>query len=106
MIFKFILAVIFTEAITELITESYFFSPIRERIFGASQYNRFFDWLHSLMSCGYCFSVWAGCLTAILLFRGASFIHWSVDWFFIGLILHRLSNLFHDILERINIEVQ
>ncbi len=101
---EFLLAIVLTEAITEVITKSEFFSPFRARIFsiGYTLNNKFFNWLHSLLDCGYCFSVWAGTLIAILFFRDINIIHWGVDWFFVALVLHRLSNLFHNIMDRIH----
>jgi len=102
LIIKFLLAIILTEATTEVITKSEFFHPLRSRIFTLGLGNKFFNWFHNLLDCGYCFSVWAGMLIAILFFREIDLIHYSVDWFFIGLILHRLSNLFHNIIDRLH----
>ena len=101
-IIKFLLAIILTEAITEIIVKSEFFSPLRARIFKLGQENKFFDWLHSLLDCGYCFSVWASMLVAILFFRDVPLLHWSINWFFVAMVLHRLSNLFHNIMDRIH----
>jgi len=99
---KFLMAIILTEAITELITKSEIFSPVRAKIFSWGQNSKLFNWLHSLLDCGYCFSVWAGSLVAILFFRDIHIVHWSLDWFFIALVLHRCSNLFHNIMDRIH----
>ena len=99
---KFLLAVILTEALTEIIVKSEFFSPLRAKIYKLGKENKFFDWLHRLLDCGYCFSVWAGGLTAFLLFRDVGLIHESIDWFLVGLVLHRLSNLFHNIMDRVH----
>lgn len=98
---KFLLAVVLTEAITEIVTKSEIFSPLRAKIFGLGQNNKLFNWLHGLLDCGYCFSVWAGVFTAILFFRDINIIHISVDWFFVGLVLHRLSNLFHNYMDKV-----
>lgn len=102
MIVKFTLAIIFTEAITEIITKSELFSPIRTRVFKKAKDNKVFDWLHSLLDCGYCFSVWSGFFVAIVFFRDVGLIHPSIDWFFVAIVLHRLSNMFHNILDRIH----
>ena len=98
----FLLAVIFTEALTEIIVKSEFFSPLRAKIYKLGKGNKFFDWLHRLLDCGYCFSVWAGVLTAVLFFRDVELVHKSIDWFLVGLVLHRLSNLFHNIMDKIH----
>ena len=102
MIVELILAVILTESITEIITKSELFSPLRIKIFNKAKDSVVFDWFHSLFDCGYCFSVWSGFLVAILFFRDVGLIHPSIDWFFVALVLHRLSNMFHNILDRIH----
>jgi hypothetical protein len=99
---KFFLAIVLTEAITEVVTKSQFFNPLRAKIFSLTKKNKFFIWLHELLDCGYCFSVWTGVFIAILFFRDVNLIHKSVDWFFIALVLHRLSNMFHNIMDRIH----
>jgi hypothetical protein len=99
-IFKLLLAIIITEAITELATKSEIFYPIRKKIFNIGKNNKFFDWLHSLLDCGYCFSVWSGMVVAFLFFSDIN-LHWSMKCLFIGIILHRLSNLFHNLMDRI-----
>jgi hypothetical protein len=97
-----LLATILTEAITEIVTKSEISNIFKSRLFSLGKKNKFFNFLHNLFDCGYCFSVWAGWLVAILFFRDLNFIHWSLDWFFIGLLLHRLSNLFHNIMDRVH----
>jgi hypothetical protein len=99
---KFLLAIVLTEATTEIVTKSEIFNPVRKRIFEKGQDNKFFNWLHSLLDCGYCFSVWAGASIAFLFFRDVGLINVYVDWFFVGIVLHRLSNLFHNVVDRIH----
>lgn len=99
---KFLLAIIFTEALSELITKSEFFHPLRMKFFNWGQKSKFFNWLHRLFDCGYCFSVWVSMLVAILFFNNINLIHYSIDWFFTALVLHRLSNLFHNIMDRVH----
>lgn len=101
-ILKLLSAVIFTEAITEIVVKSEFFLPLRGKVFKLGQENKFFDWLHRLLDCGYCFSVWAGVLAAVLFFRDLNLVHVSVDWLLIGLVLHRLANLFHNTMDRVH----
>ena len=100
--FKVLLAIILTEAITEIVTKSEIFSPFRAKIFKLGHNNKFFDWLHRLLDCGYCFSMWTGALIAILFFRDVRLLHPTIDWFFVAVILHRLSNLFHNIMDRVH----
>lgn len=101
-IIKFLLAVLLTEAITEIVVKSEFFSPLRAKIFKLGQSSIFFDWFHRLLDCGYCFSVWVGMLTAILFFNDLGLLHKYVDWFFVGIVLHRASNLLHNVMDRLS----
>ena len=98
---KFLLSIVLVEAITEVITKSEIFLPIREKIFKLGQKIKFFKWLHSLFDCGYCFSMWSGMFISVLFFRDVNLIHHYIDWFFVAIVLHRLSNLFHNIMDRI-----
>ena len=93
----FILAIIFTEAITELVVKSEIFSPIREYFFNKRK-NRFFKFIHDLLDCGYCFSVWAAALSYFLLFV---FNNNITIFFVVSVVLHRLSNVTHFIIDRI-----
>lgn len=101
-VFNIFLAIVITEAITELVVKSDIFRPLRAKIFDIGQNNRFFSWLHNLMDCGYCFSVWAGWAVAFLFREEFNLFHQYVDWFIVGLLFHRLSNLFHNIMDRVH----
>jgi len=93
---KFLLAIIITEAITEVVVKSELFFPFRGYLFEKGKTDKIFNWFHSLIDCGYCFSVWVGLFISFLLFRESNFfIHSYIDWIFIGLVVHRLSNVFH-----------
>ena len=87
-----VIAIIAVEAITEIIVFSEFFAPLREFIF-----NTRFVFMHKLFACGYCMSVWVSV--------GVSwFIPWpiqSVVGYLLTLfVIHRLSNLFHELCVR------
>jgi len=102
LLFVFLIATILTEAITEIVTKSEIFEPLRAKIFKLGQCSKFFNWLHSLLDCGYCFSMWSGGLVAILFFRDIDLIHPTIDWFIVAIVLHRLSNLFHNFMDRVH----
>ena len=98
---KFIFAVIVVEAVTEVVVKSALFEPVRKFFFDRNK-NRFFKKVHELLDCGYCASVWVGCLTSLVMFRRLEIVNAYIDWFFIGVVLHRLSNFLHSILDYIN----
>jgi Na+/H+ antiporter NhaB len=91
MIIKFLCGIIVVEAITELITKSEIFSPIREFFFNRRD-KKFFNFIFNALDCAYCSSVWVGFFIATLYLTG---IYENLTWLFYGLILHRMSNLFH-----------
>ena len=94
-ILKFLLAIIVVEGITNIITKSMFFSPIREFFFNRRK-NKLFYLIHDLLDCSYCFSVWAGWFVCLCWFYFDSKI---IDVVFIGIVLHRLSNVLHFIID-------
>lgn len=95
---KYLLAIILIEALTELISKSEFFEPFRKFFFDR-QDNRFFKWLFNLLDCGYCTSVW---ISWFVLFTYILLDNFYINLFFYGIILHRLSNVLHFIIDRIN----
>ena len=94
----FIISVVVTESITELVSKSEFFFPTRKWFFDHRNY-KFFKFIHNLLDCGYCLSVWVGFLVGLVLFN-THFINPLVDTFVVGLLLHRSSNILHNIIDR------
>lgn len=102
LIIKFFIAIVITEALTEIITKSEIFQPFRASIFKLGKQSKIFEWIHNLLDCGYCFSVWVGCAVAFLFLEDFGLVHKYVDWFIMGIFIHRLSNVFHNIVDRIH----
>lgn len=99
---KIFVAVLLIESITEIIVKSNIFIPFRSFLFEKGQSSKVFEWLHDLLDCGHCTSVWIGWFMALLLFTDKTYlVNYYVDWFFIGLVLHRLANYLHIIIDRI-----
>lgn len=96
--FHFLLAIVAVEAMTEIITKSEVVSPVREFFFNKRKI-KIFDWIYSLLNCGYCTSVWIGVFVSIIWF---CFDSKFLDIIFIGLVFHRLSNMLHFIIDRLN----
>lgn len=105
----FIIAVILTETITELVVKSYFFEPVRKFFFARQEKNCILDKISYLLECGYCFSVWSGWISIIIvltLYRSFVVIELSmfqliVGVFVFGLISHRLANILHYLIDRL-----
>lgn len=96
------MAVVITEALTEIVVKSELFFPLRRYLFEKGKKNKIFNWFHSLVDCGYCFSVWVGIFVSFLIFRNDLFLtHSYIDWVFMGIIIHRISNCFHFLIDRI-----
>jgi|AntAceMinimDraft_10_1070366.scaffolds.fasta_scaffold231416_1 hypothetical protein len=95
-IYDILIAIILTETLTELAVKSELFESLRKLLFESE--NKVLNFIHSIFDCGYCFSVWAAILSSILIFVLDNKI---VDFFIMCLIVHRLSNLFHFIMDRV-----
>jgi len=76
-----ILAVVATEAITEILLHSNLFR--RPRKFLARAW-----FFREIFSCGWCLSVWVATVVCITIYTGLWYI-------LLPLLIHRLSNLFH-----------
>jgi len=90
-----LLAIVTVEAVTNLLTKSDFFMPVRKFFFDRRE-NKLFNWFHNLLDCGYCTSVWIGWFVAFLFVMDK-----LTNVFIIGIALHRASNLLHHIIDRI-----
>lgn len=91
-------AVILTEAITQIITKSELFKPLRKFFFDRKE-NRLCKYIHDLLDCGYCTSVWIGWFVAAMFIFMDNII---LNIFFVGIVLHRLSNVLHFIIDKID----
>ena len=88
-----IMAVIATEAATSLITKSEFsIRFIKEPLFNLRRF-RVFNFIHNILDCGYCTSVWMAGIFALLFLTDALYFVVLV------LVLHRLSNVLHFIID-------
>lgn len=90
-------AIILTEAITQVVTKSELFKPIRKFFFDRRE-NKFCQYIHDLLDCGYCTSVWVGWLVIILLLVNNTIL----NVFLAGIVLHRLSNMLHFLIDRLD----
>ena len=84
-------AALATEAATNLLTKSEFSSALIKKPLFKYREKKVCGFLHDLLDCGYCTSVWMAILPA----------YWYVgsgEWLTLGifaLIIHRLSNVLH-----------
>ena len=99
-IVQIIIAVVLTEAITEIVTKSEIFSPFSAFLFRRGANNKVVKWFHDLLDCGYCFSVWVGVCVGLLVLHDIKIINTYIDWLIIGLLIHRSSNILHNIIDR------
>ena len=84
-----IMAVIATEAATNLITKSEFsIRFIKEPLFKLKRF-KVFSFIHDILDCGYCTSVWMASLFAVF------FLTNTFKFVVLILVLHRLSNMLH-----------
>jgi len=84
------------EAATNLITKSEFSTRFIKAPLFKLRHIKVFNFIHDILDCGYCTSVWVA-----FLFAGFSFIE-EFKYVVLILILHRLSNILHFIIDLID----
>ena len=93
-----IISVILTEAITEVLVKDQITMFIREWLFNHKT-NKVFKFLHDLLDCGRCCSFGVGICMSVI-FIDTILINEYVSWLLFGLIIHRMSNLWHFVIDR------
>ena len=95
-LFKLILAIVATEAITEIVVKSELFFPLRKWLYNRE--NPILKFIHQVLDCGYCFSVWAAMLVTLCLFVMDNNVTYTI---IVILFVHRFSNLFHFLVDKV-----
>lgn len=100
-ILEIIVAVILVESITNILTKSELFEPLRKFLFESE--NKVLGFIHRILDCPYCTSVWIGLLVVFGLYLySANALPSVLVWFCIGVVLHRLSNVLHFLIDRLD----
>jgi len=97
LVLQILITIILIESITNILSKSILFEPIREFF---HKHNKF---IYKLLDCPYCTSVWVGmfCVTMLYL-HNINILPLSLALFFVGIVFHRLSNILHFIIDRID----
>jgi len=86
--------IIATEALTNLLTKSEFsIRFIKEPLFKRRQV-KFFNFVHDILDCGYCTSVWMAVIFALFFLANN-----TLNFIIVILVIHRLSNILHFIID-------
>ena len=98
---QIVATIILIEAITNILGKSDLFSPVREFIFKKGKGNKLFRFVHNMIDCPYCLSVWVSLLcTTMLYLHINNLLPFILIWAFVVLILHRLSNVVHFLIDK------
>jgi len=98
---EIISVIILIEAITNILTKSDIFRPLREYLFESD--NKILTFIHNILDCPYCTSVWVSLFSIIMLYLYINnLLPHILAWFFMGLVLHRLSNILHFIIDSVD----
>lgn len=94
--------IILIEAITNIVSKSDLFKPMREFLFNKGE-NKLFRFMHLLVDCPYCLSVWVSvpCIVVLYLYIN-NLLPLVLMWVCIVIIFHRLSNVLHCLIDRID----
>jgi len=102
LVLEVICTIILIESITNLISKSELFKPIREFLFSKGE-NKLFRFIHTLVDCPYCLSVWVGGLCVVLLCLYINnLLPFVLVWACIAIVFHRLSNILHYLVDRLD----
>jgi len=102
-ILLFILLILNIEAVTNILSKSEIIKPIRSFLFSRSN-NKGIKFLHDLLDCPYCTSVWVSLfyMTMLYLIVGVYALSSVFVFFMLVIALHRLSNILHHVIDRID----
>jgi hypothetical protein len=100
--FILILLIINIEAVTNILSKSDIFKPVRRFLFNRSN-NRSIRFLHDLLDCPYCTSIWVS-LLYVTIFCMVEVYALSSAFMFVMLViaLHRMANLLHHVIDRVD----
>lgn len=101
---KFLFAVVLTETITNIVSKSGFFLFFREFLFSRVEKSFIFNYAYDLVTCPYCLSVWVGWFSVVVLgfTTKVGFLDPYFGYFLVGLIVHRMSNILHYLIDRVD----
>jgi len=102
-IFILVLLVLNIEAVTNILSKSEMFKPLRASLFNHSG-NRIVKFLHEVLDCPYCTSVWVSLFYVVMLYLVVEVYALSSAFMFIMFVIafHRLSNILHHIIDRVD----
>jgi hypothetical protein len=96
-----IITIISIEAITGILSKSELFRPMREFLFSSN--NKILKFIHTILDCPYCTSVWVSLFCTVMLYLYIiNLLPRILALFFIGITIHRISNILHFIIDRID----
>jgi hypothetical protein len=101
LVIEILTTVVLIESITNILTKSDLFRPLREFLFNRE--NKILRFTHDIIDCSYCTSVWVSLFCIIMLYLYINnILPQLLALFFMGIVLHRLSNILHFIIDRID----
>ena len=102
-VFMLFLLILNIEAVTNILSKSEMFKPLRAFLFNRSD-NRIIKFLHEILDCPYCLSVWVSLFYITVLYITMYVYALSSVFIFIMLVIafHRLSNILHHIIDRVD----
>jgi hypothetical protein len=101
LILLFLLTALLVEAITGILVKSDLFIPVRKYLFESK--NRVLKFVSEILDCPYCTSVWVSlfCVCMLYIFI-IGILPRILALFFLGIILHRISNIVHHVIDRLD----
>ena len=105
-IIQIVIIILNIEAVTNLLSKSELFKPLREGLFNLSNNrgSKLAGFLHDLIDCPYCTSVWVSLfyVSCVCISANSPLFLIFFIYFCAIIVLHRLSNIVHHIIDRID----
>jgi len=98
-----IILILNIEAVTNILSKSEIFKPLRAFLFNRSS-NKILKFLHELIDCPYCTSVWVSLFYISMLYLIVEVHVLSSVFVFFMLVIafHRVSNVLHHMIDRVD----
>jgi len=101
LVLQILVTIIVIEAMTNILSKSELFRPLRKFLFESK--NKSLRFIHDILDCPYCTSVWVSVFCVIMLYLYINeILPQMLALFFIGILFHRLANILHFVIDRLD----
>jgi hypothetical protein len=101
MLLQLLMVILCVEATTNILSKSVLFESLRKYLFESK--NSYLIFIHNILDCPYCTSVWVSFFYTFIWFVYIKYgLPFFVLLFFLSIAVHRVSNIVHFIIDRLD----